>query len=356
MPDLQYDYLIIGQGLAGSLLAWHLLRAGQRVMVIDDGHRSSSSKVAAGLINPLAGMRFNCAPRTDQWLASAHTFYDRLGELYGRRYFHAIDMQRLFRSPEQARFYQRQLQRESSRAYLGGALSADEFDAGVRAPHGGFAQKQTGYLDMPQILADLRDWLCQHQAHREQGVDYAAIDLAAEAASVGGIQASRIVFCEGYRMRDNPWFNALPLQPDKGEFLHLNSQRRLCEHIVNGAHMLIPLAEGGYRFGATHQHKDIDDQPTTAARLQLQAGLEALLQKHDDIRIDGQLAGVRPATSDRQPFVGQHPHQSALYLFNGFGARGALSIPWHAEQFARHLLLGTPVAEEADINRYRKLL
>ena len=40
------DCLIIGQGLAGSLLAWTLLRRGDRVALIDDGHRSSASLAA----------------------------------------------------------------------------------------------------------------------------------------------------------------------------------------------------------------------------------------------------------------------------------------------------------------------
>ena len=68
MPKTRIDTLIIGQGLAGSLLAWLLVRAGQRVCVIDDAHASSSSVVAAGLINPLAGMRFNRRPEMDSWL------------------------------------------------------------------------------------------------------------------------------------------------------------------------------------------------------------------------------------------------------------------------------------------------
>ncbi|HHH13042.1 MAG TPA: FAD-dependent oxidoreductase, partial [Thiolapillus brandeum] len=32
-----YDFLVLGQGLAGSLLAWRLLRRGRRVLVMDDG-------------------------------------------------------------------------------------------------------------------------------------------------------------------------------------------------------------------------------------------------------------------------------------------------------------------------------
>ena len=356
MSEADYDYLILGQGLAGSLLAWHLLHAGRRVLVIDDGHRSSSSKVAAGLVNPLAGMRFNCAPRTAQWLESAHAFYRSLGALYDRSYFHAIDMQRLFRSPEQARFYRRQLERPASQPYLGKPLGARDFDPGVSAPHGGFAQKQTGYLDMPQILADLNNWLGEHKAYHEQALEHAQIRPGDDGVKIGDLRARRLVFCEGYRMRDNPWFRDLPLQPDKGEFLELRSARPLCQHIVNGAHMLIPLAEGGYRFGATHEHHQIDDTTTGAARGKLLEGLQGLLEDTTGIEIVDQSAGVRPATSDRQPLVGAHPGWPRLWIFNGFGARGALSIPWHAEQFAAHLLEGAPIPPEADIRRYRDLL
>jgi len=355
MSPAVHDYLILGQGLAGSLLAWHLIDAGKRVLVVDDGLRSSSSKVAAGLINPLAGMRFNCAPRTAEWLNSAHAFYNQLGEACGRHYFHAIDMQRLFRSPQQRRFFERQLERPNSLPYLGDELTVEDFDPGVDAPHGGFAQTQTGYLEMPLILADLRKWLEEHHAYRQQAVDYVAIQPGKDSVVIGELQASHLVFCEGYRLQANPWFNVLPLQPDKGEFLQLNSERKLCQHIINGAHMLIPLAGGGYRFGSTHEHHQIDDQPSEAARSRLANGLENLLKDTQDIEISGQTAGVRPATSDRQPFIGVHPIESRLWVFNGFGARGALSIPWYAERFSAHLLEGAPIPEEADIQRFQEL-
>ena len=356
MPETDLDYLILGQGLAGSLLAWHLLHAGKKVLVLDDRHRSSSSWVAAGLINPLAGMRFNRAPRTEQWLESAHRFYTELGELYGRTYFHPIDMHRLFRSPEQKRFHQRQLDNPASQSYLGKAMSSGDFEPGIRAPHGGFEQTRTGYLDMAQILADLKHWLLDRNAYREQPVDYADIKANGDEVRLGDLKAGNMVFCEGYRLLENPWFRQLPMQPDKGEFLQLSSQRTLCRHIVNGAHMLIPLAEGGYRFGATHEHHQITPAATPEARSQLVRGLDDLLADTQGVHITGQSAGVRPATSDRQPFVGMHPRHPALGVFNGFGARGALSIPWHAKQFAAHLLHQAAVPPEADIARYRDRL
>ena len=54
---MKVDYLIIGQGLAGSLLAWELIQRRCSVVVVDNGNENAS-QIAAGLINPITGMRF----------------------------------------------------------------------------------------------------------------------------------------------------------------------------------------------------------------------------------------------------------------------------------------------------------
>lgn len=353
MPEKPlYDFLIIGQGLAGSLLARRLINAGQRVMVLDDGLKTASSKVAAGLINPLAGMRFNRSPHTEDWLKSAHALYETLAAESGETFFHPIDMQRLFRSAEQLRFYDRQQSRSGSEAYLGEHLTKQQLDEGIRAPHGAFAQHKTGYVELPALLSTLKNWLQSHQAWASAELDPSETEITQDVVSLGGHSAKQLVFCEGYRLRDNPWFNYLPLQPDKGEILRLSSNKPLCKHIINGAHWVIPLAEGGYRFGSTHEHQQIDNQPTDKALQNLQQGMQDLFEDTQDIAIEHRHVGVRPATQDRMPFIGQHPQQNRLWVFNGFGARGALSIPWYAEQFTDHLLKGTAIPPAADIVRY----
>ena len=54
---MQVDTLIIGQGLCGSFLSWNLLKAGQRVMVVDRANPYTATKVASGVINPVTGRR-----------------------------------------------------------------------------------------------------------------------------------------------------------------------------------------------------------------------------------------------------------------------------------------------------------
>ena len=64
------DYLIIGQGLAGSLLAWELIQRDCKVVIIDNG-KENASQVAAGLINPITGMRFVKSADVDTLLPAA---------------------------------------------------------------------------------------------------------------------------------------------------------------------------------------------------------------------------------------------------------------------------------------------
>ena len=54
----EYKYLIVGQGLAGTVLSYQLLKNGIPHKVLDDGHLSAATLAAAGLINPITGRRY----------------------------------------------------------------------------------------------------------------------------------------------------------------------------------------------------------------------------------------------------------------------------------------------------------
>lgn len=353
MHGTAFDTLIVGQGLAGSALAWHLAAAGERVCVIDDGHRSASSAVAAGLINPLAGMRFSRRPETLDCLAAAEHWYADLGRCFGRTFLHPLPMVRPFRSPEQERFHRRRAEDPESRALLGPLFGADACPEPITARYGGFLQRRTGYVDLPLLLESLRDWLAGAGGLVESRFDPADLALGEDAVAVGGLRARRLVLCQGALLRDDPWFGDLPLAPDKGQILDIVLDDWRPRHIVNAAHWVVPTVDGVLRLGSTHEHAASDPGVTPQARSELLAGLALLRPGGMQPHILAQRAGVRPGTVDRYPLIGRHPAQPALWVFNGFGARGALLAPWYAARLAAHLCHGEPLPAEADIRRLR---
>ncbi|MCB1802676.1 MAG: FAD-binding oxidoreductase [Gammaproteobacteria bacterium] len=350
MSHTDFDTFIIGQGLAGSALAWHLAAAGERVCVIDDGHRSSSSMVAAGLINPLAGMRFNRRPEMDDWLTAAERWYTDLAQQFGRRFHHPLPMLRLFRSPGQRPFYRRRIEDPASAGLAGAAFAANHCPEPIEAPFGGFVQQRTGYVDLPLLLGTLRDWLASSATLLQKAVEYGDIDCRPGQVRIDGSSARRIVFCDGARSRDNPWFGHLPWAPDKGEILNLVDDAWQPRHIINGAHWLVPLANGELRFGATHAHSAVDLNTTAEAREALLAGYQAL-RPGTTVAVAAHVAGIRPGTADRNPLLGRHADMASVWICNGFGARGALTIPWYAQRLAAHLIDAEPLPAEADIAR-----
>ena len=57
MTDKIFDYIIVGQGIAGTNLAFQLIDSGKSIMVIDQVNLNSSSRVATGIINPVTGRK-----------------------------------------------------------------------------------------------------------------------------------------------------------------------------------------------------------------------------------------------------------------------------------------------------------
>ena len=54
---MKYDFLIVGQGIAGSIIGLQLEQYNQRFLIVDKNEKITSSKVAAGLMHPMSFKR-----------------------------------------------------------------------------------------------------------------------------------------------------------------------------------------------------------------------------------------------------------------------------------------------------------
>jgi glycine/D-amino acid oxidase-like deaminating enzyme len=218
-----------------------------------------------------------------------------------------------------------------------------------KTPFGFLKQQQTGYLLTRPLLACLKAFFIAHNCYRLADFSYQAIRLR-PVLSWQDITPKHIIFCEGFHATTNPWFSWLPFQPVKGEILTLTHQSELPDHIINYGHWLIPLTQNKVRIGATFDRNQLNTHSTDAGKHELLTALQQVT--HTDLRLTvlQQQANIRPCTLDKQPFIGYHPHQPQLAIFNGFGAKGSLQIPWYSQQFATALIHNTPLP--ANIERH----
>jgi len=347
---MEIDYLIIGQGLAGSLLAWELSQRQKKVYIIDNG-KENASQVAAGLINPVTGMRFVKSTDVDRLLPIAINYYHQLSLYFQRTLYIEKPMLRILRSNKEILTCQKRIQQAEYAPYLSEPIPSSP---SINAPLGLIKQKKTGYLLTKALLTELKRYFISINAYEINDIKYNEIELSPK-LSWKGIYPKQIIFCEGHHASNNPWFSWLPFQPVKGEIITATATQKIPQHILNYGHWFIPLDGYQFRTGATFDRDKLDTQITMDAKETLLSSLKQVYPGLTLERINNQQAGIRPTTQDKQPFIGNHPIHPKLVIFNGFGAKGSLQIPWYSKRLADNLLNKRPIPQACDILRYTHL-
>ncbi len=345
---MQYDFIIVGQGLAGSLLAWRLLQNDCRILIVDNA-AENASQIAAGLINPVTGLRLVKTAGVDAFLPLARQCYAELASYFKCNFYIEQPMLRLLRKPEEKLAYTKRQQDQQYDCYLGRLFARAEFPE-CSSTDPWLEQTQTGYLLTRPLLQQLKTYFIASGCYLASSFNYPELEIA-KTVSWRQYQAKRIIFCEGFLGMQNPWFAHLPFQPVKGEILTLQHGSRL-QNMLNYGEWFIPLSGQQARVGATFSHDLNQTEPSVAARTALLYNLAQISPSLAASQVLAQHVGVRPSTLDKQPFVGLHPRYPQLGIFNGFGAKGSLLIPALSQQFVQHLLHDAALPKECHVQRY----
>jgi glycine/D-amino acid oxidase-like deaminating enzyme len=344
------DYIIVGQGIAGTVLSYTLLQQGKRVVVIDKGTLSSSSKVAAGIFNPITGKRLAKTWQADLLFPFLQQFYRQMENVLGIQILYLKNIYHPFISIEEQNSWIAKSSSPQLAGYIHTQINHAVYAAGIHNPFGGIEITQAGYVDVVAMLEAYKVYLQQQDIYIEDTFAYQDIRIGKNNVHWNGIQARKILFCEGTYTDNNPYFNWLPYNFVKGELLVVRIKGLQMKQIVNRGIFILPLGEDVYKVGATYQWDDLHPQTTQQARGELTEKLTQLIELPFEI-VDHQ-AGIRPASLDRRPYIGLHPEIEALGIFNGLGTKGISIAPFYARHFYEHLEKGKELEKEAHINRY----
>ncbi len=343
--------VIVGQGLAGTLLAWELVRRGQRVLLVDEGAAVSSSKVAAGIVTPITGKRLALGAGVGTFLEEAWASYAAVARELGREHFHHRHQVRLFRHEEEsARFAAKCAEAAFAAHVVRGGAEPLVDPALFRGSGGGFEMATSGWLETRAWLADSAAWFEARGLLRRAKVEAAAmVPEPWGVRLVTGERAAVVIFCEGAAARSNPWFPWIAWKCAKGEILTLHAPALASEQrIIHAGGWLLPVdGAGTFRTGSTYTWDELDEQPTAEARELLEERLRHLLRV--PWQVTSHEAAVRPIIHQSLARMGRHPVYPALAFFNGLGSKGVLHGPRYARQLADHLVEGVPLPPEADV-------
>ena len=344
--EKEVDYIIVGQGLAGSVLSFVLLKEGKTVHVIDSMQQNTSSRVAAGLYNPITGRKMVKTWNADKLFPLIEPFYAEMEEWGQARFLYPIGIFRPFLDNKELNEWQAKVSEPAFSAFVKNIYAGNRFEHTVNE-FGGLDLQPSGYLDIPVLLKSVNGLLRSQKMFLEGQFHEGELKFLDNTVSYRGIKARKIVFCTG--VNTTSFFDWLPLRPVKGEILEIEAPIKI-ETIINRGVFIVPKPKGRFKVGSTYNKDDLTTDVTERGIKYLKDKLGALLRT--DYKIVQGVAGLRPATADRRPFIGFHPDKPEIGLLNGFGTKGVSLLPYYANQFYKHAEFGEELDKEVNISRY----
>jgi len=346
------DFLIIGQGLAGTLLAHFLEKAGKQVLLIDNHHQGAASKVAAGIINPITGRRFVKSWRIAEFFEFARTTYQEIEQLLEIKCWKEQHILRgLFNPREENNWLTRSILPEIE-PYVVEPPRAEGLADKVLQPLSWMELKGGAQINLPLVIQEYRSYWKAKGQLLEEAFDYEELIIDKERIRYKDLEAKQLIFCEGHQGRFNPWFGELGFEVSKGEVLQLEIPQLQFERLLKHRLILAPLGKDQYWLGSKYEWNAPHDHPTAEGKTELLEAIKKILQV--PYTITAHRAAIRPTTKDRRPLLGLHPKYPNLAIFNGLGTKGASLGPFWAQEMTDFLVNNKPLEKQVNIVRYQE--
>ena len=350
---MEVDYIIVGQGLSGSFLSWNLLKAGKKVLVINDVQPYTASKVASGVINPVTGRRIVSTWMIDVLLPFALEAYTHIGndiglELISQKNiidFHPTPQMKLAfaeRQPVEDKYLRYPADEPGLKQYFNFNFGAGEINPCY-------------LIDVHLLLSGWRQKLIEKESLWEEVFDLSQLNTHhSPLTTYKNVSAQKIIFCDGTKGFDSPYFNLLPYAKNKGEAVIVEIDGLPRTNIFKQGLSLVPWKENLWWAGSTYEWDFKDLLPSAAFREKVEELLKFWIKL--PYKIVDHIAAERPANMERRPFVGFHPVHTNMGILNGMGTKGCSLAPYFAHQLTENILHDAPINPLADVKRFTKIL
>jgi glycine/D-amino acid oxidase-like deaminating enzyme len=317
---IHHPVLIVGQGIAGTLLSFMLYRRNIPFMVIDMPASNPTSYTSGAVLNPYSG-------KTKPGVQRRSVMYDTAIGIY-----------------------------REMESFLGIPLVSDGslvfFDSDrepqpdqVESFRDFFQHFETVHICDPVAMVHnevlLKAWntflksggLLMESVFEEQ-----SLTPGEDAVAYKGAYWHAVVYCNGVAARDSNYFSPLRFTRNRGEvlYLHING---LPEQVIfnKGKTRLIPKGNGLYWCGSNYNWDFEDMIPDERWKAETIALLQSWMKlPFEEVE---HTCAERPTTVGQIPFIGWHPLYKRIGICNGLGTKGFSAGPLWITDFVANMML-----------------
>lgn len=331
---IHHPILIVGQGIAGTLLSFMLYRKGVPFMVMDVPDAHPTSYTSGAVLNPYSGKTKPGVQRRTEMYDIAIDTYKAMETLLGVPVLSDgslvfFDSDREYQSEHQERFTKWFQQYETVHVCEPVAMVHNEV-----------------------LLSQWRSWLRSKDLLQEEVFDEGSLVPVAEGVEYKGTSFHAVVYCNGVQARDSRYFGALRFTRNRGEVLYLSIEGLPEQVIFNkGKTRLIPKGDNVYWCGSNYNWNFEDLVPDEQWKAETLALLQSWLKV--PFEVADHICAERPTTVGQIPFVGWHPLYKRIGICNGLGTKGFSAGPqWIADFVEQMLLPGGATRYQSVLDQY----
>ena len=353
MTERHSEILVIGGGVIGLSIAWHLSRSSHSITVMDSSEPGQASQAAAGMLAPLAEASAP-GPFLDLALASLNRYTEFVE---GIRDASGLNLQicgpgmlRVARTSDEEAALDRALEWQMSLGLPLDRLSGEEVrrlePAAAQSIIAAIRSPQERHLE-PRLLIAALSAACRRRGVQQISGKVTALEPETERIVAIRTDTARFT-CKTLVLAGGAWSDLLgqwlgvdiPVKPLRGQILALGpSHNPILQHTLytHGAY-LVPRRDGRIIAGATEESVGLDTSTTAHGIAALRTGAESLVPILTDQPLQSAWTGLRPLSADALPLMGRVPGWGNVHLATGHGRNGILLAPITGSLMANSIL------------------